>query len=60
MARDGRHTDAMLVSSEASEGWLETQAILSSTDLMDEIRQGLREVKKQQSNLFTLEELLGE
>jgi len=27
---------------------------------MDEIRQGLREVKKQQSNLFTLEELLGE
>ncbi len=59
MARDGRHTDAVLVSPEASEGWQETRAILSSADLMDEIRQGLRELKKQ-SNLYTLEELLGE
>ena len=49
---------AVLVSPEEFEGWRETIAIRSDADLMQEIRRGLRALKKNRSDLYSLEELL--
>ena len=49
---------AVLVSPEEFEGWRETIAIHSDADLMQEIRRGLKALKKNRSDLYSLEELL--
>ena len=48
---------AVLVSPGEFESWKETIEILSSRDLMDEIRRGLAALRKG-SKIYTLEELL--
>ncbi len=49
---------AVLVSPEEFEGWRETISIHSDADLMQEIRRGLKALKKNRSDLYSLEELL--
>ena len=56
ITKNGRPA-AVLVSPEEFESWKETVEILSSRDLMDEIRRGLAALKKG-SKIYTLEELL--
>jgi antitoxin YefM len=56
ITKNGRPA-AVLVSAEEFESWKETIGILSSNDLMDEIRRGLAALKKG-SKIYTLEELL--
>ena len=56
ITKNGRPA-AVLVSPEEFESWKETIEILSSGDLMDEIRRGLAALKKG-SKIYTLEELL--
>jgi len=58
ITRNGRPA-AVLVSPDEYEGWKETQAIRSDPELMDEIRRGLRGLKRG-ARLYTLEELLAE
>ncbi|HDH00605.1 MAG TPA: type II toxin-antitoxin system Phd/YefM family antitoxin [Nitrospirae bacterium] len=48
---------AVLVSPDEFEGWKETMAIKSDPAFMEEIRQGLTDLKKKKSKLYTLEEL---
>ena len=55
ITKNGRPA-AVLVSPEEFEGWKETIEIVSSVDLVDEIRKGLAALKKG-SKLYTLEEL---
>jgi len=56
ITKNGRPA-AVLVSPEEFESWKETVKILSSRDLMDEIRTGLAALRKG-SKIYTLEELL--
>ena len=56
ITKNGRPA-AVLVSPEEYESWKETIEILSSRDLMDEIRKGLAALRKG-SKIYTLEELL--
>ena len=56
ITKNGRPA-AVLVSAEDFESWKETIEILSSNDLMDEIRRGLAALGKG-SKIYTLEELL--
>jgi antitoxin YefM len=56
ITKNGRPA-AVLVSAEEFESWKETIEILSSNDLMDEIRRGLAALGKG-SKIYTLEELL--
>jgi antitoxin YefM len=56
ITKNGRPA-AVLVSPEEFESWKETIEILSSSDLMDEIRKGLAALRKG-SKTYTLEELL--
>jgi antitoxin YefM len=56
ITKNGRPA-AVLVSPEEFDSWKETIEILSSHDLMEEIRRGLIALKKE-SKLYTLEELL--
>jgi antitoxin YefM len=56
ITKNGRPA-AVLVSAEEFESWKETIEILSSPDLMDEIRTGLAALSKG-SKIYTLEELL--
>jgi prevent-host-death family protein len=56
ITKNGRPA-AVLVSPEEFESWKETIEILSSNDLMDEIRRGLASLRKG-SKIYTLEELL--
>lgn len=56
ITKNGRPA-AVLVSAEEFESWKETIEILSSNDLMDEIRRGLAALAKG-SKIYTLEELL--
>jgi antitoxin YefM len=56
ITKNGRPA-AVLVSAEEFESWKETIEILSSRDLMDEIRTGLAALSKG-SKIYTLEELL--
>ena len=56
ITKNGRPA-AVLVSPEEFESWKETVEILSSRDLMGEIRTGLAALRKG-SKIYTLEELL--
>ena len=56
ITKNGRPA-AVLVSPEEFESWKETIEILSSSDLMEEIRRGLAALRKG-SKIYTLEELL--
>jgi len=56
ITKNGRPA-AVLVSPEEFESWKETVEILSSRDLMDEIRRGLAALRKG-SKIYTLEKLL--
>jgi antitoxin YefM len=56
ITKNGRPA-AVLVSPGEFESWKETIEILSSCDLMDEIRKGLAALRKR-SKVYTLEELL--
>jgi len=55
ITKNGRPA-AVLVSPEEFESWKETIEIVSSPDLMEEIKQGLVALKKKRK-LYTLEEL---
>ena len=44
-------------SADEVESWKETLAIKSDQDFMDEIRKGLRLLRKRKARLYTLEEL---
>ena len=54
ITKNGRPA-AVMVSPDEFEGWKETIAIQSDAAFMDEIRKGLRALKK--SEVYTLEEL---
>lgn len=54
ITKNGRPA-AILVSPEEFESWKETIEIASSADLMDEIKQGLKALKK--SKVYSLKEL---
>ncbi|HJQ97201.1 MAG TPA: type II toxin-antitoxin system Phd/YefM family antitoxin [Candidatus Polarisedimenticolaceae bacterium] len=58
ITRNGRPA-AVLVSPDEYEGWKETQAVRSDPELMDEIRRGMRGLKRR-ARIYTLEELLPE
>ena len=55
ITKNGRPA-AVLISPEEFESWKETIEIASSADLIDEIKQGLVDVKKK-GKLYTLKEL---
>jgi len=55
ITKNGRPA-AIMVSPDEFEGWKETIRIKSNTELMDEIKKGLSELKKK-AKLYTLEEL---
>ncbi len=57
ITKNGRPV-AVLVSPEEFEGWRETMAIHSDADLMQEIRKGLKALKKSKCELYSLEDLL--
>jgi antitoxin YefM len=56
ITKNGRPV-AVLVSPDEFEGWRETLAIRSNSDLMKEIKKGLISLKKKRDSLYTLEEL---
>ena len=56
ITRNGRPA-AVLVSPDEYQGWRETQAIRLDRELVDEIRRGLRMLKRG-GKIYTLEELL--
>ena len=56
ITRNGRPV-AVLVSSDEFDSWRETIAIRADVPLSDEIRQGLAELRKRNTRLYTLEEL---
>lgn len=55
ITKNGRPA-AVLISPDEFEGWKETMAIKSDRDLVKEIKQGIKALKKD-SKLYTLEEL---
>jgi prevent-host-death family protein len=56
ITRNGRPA-AVLISPDEFESWKETLAVKADRDLMQEIRTGLKALKKQ-NRLYTLEELI--
>ncbi len=56
ITRNGRPA-AILVSPDDYEAWKETRAVQSDRELMEEIRRGLRTLRKG-GRIYTLEELL--
>jgi len=50
---------AVLISPEEFESLKETIAVRSNPELMEEVRKGLKDLKKKKARLYTLEELLG-
>jgi len=48
---------AMLISPEDYDNWKETLVIRSDTELMEEIKKGLSELRNRKAKLYTLEEL---
>ena len=56
ITKNGRPV-AVLVSPDEFEGWRETLAIHSDSELMKEIKKGLASLKKKKASLYTLEEL---
>ncbi len=57
ITRNGRAA-AVLVSPEEFESWKETIAVRSDSELMKEIKRGLKALKMKRADLYTLEELL--
>jgi prevent-host-death family protein len=55
ITKNGRPA-AVMISPDEFEGWKETIAIKSDSDLMKEIKKGIRALRKD-SKLYTLEEL---
>ena len=51
---------AVLMSPDEFESWRETIKIQSDSELMSEIKSGLRKLKGKKTKLYTLEELIGE
>ena len=58
ITKNGRPA-AVLISPDEFESWKETIDILSSGDLMNEIKKGLSALKEKKTKLYTLEELRG-
>jgi prevent-host-death family protein len=56
ITKNGRPA-AVMVSPDEFEGWRETLAVRSDTELMDEIKKGLEALKKKNVSLYTLDEL---
>lgn len=50
---------AVLISPDEFDSMKETIAVRSDAALMEEIRKGLKDLKKNKSSLYTLEELFG-
>jgi antitoxin YefM len=50
---------AVLISPDEFESMKETLAVRSSTELMEEIRKGIKDLKKKKARLYNLEELFG-
>lgn len=51
---------AVLISADEYESWAETESIRIDAALMSEIKAGLRALKENRANLYTLEELFDE
>ncbi len=51
---------AVLVSPEEFESWRETIAIQSDSELMEEIKHGLKDLKKGRARLYSFEDLFKE
>ena len=56
ITKNGRPA-AVLVSPDEFESWKETRLIMSDADFMEEIKQGLRGLRKRNAKLYTLEEI---
>jgi len=56
ITKNGRPA-AVLISPEEFESWRETTAVLSDSELMDEIKKGLNALKRKKASLYTLNEL---
>lgn len=56
ITKNGRPA-AVLLSADEVESWKETLAIKSDRDFMEEIRKGLRLLRRRKARLYTLEEL---
>lgn len=59
ITRNGRPA-AIMVSPDEYESWKETVAVKSQPGLIDEIRDGLLQLKAGKMRLYTLEDLFGE
>jgi antitoxin YefM len=59
ITKNGRPA-AVLVSPDEFEGWKETLLIRSDPDFVKEIKKGIRNLKKNTVNLYTLQELFEE
>ena len=59
ITKNGRPV-AVLVSPDEFESWRETIDVRSDSNLMDEIKKGLKSLDKGKASLYTLEELLPE
>ena len=57
ITKNGRPA-AIIISPDEYDSWRETIAIRSDAELMKEVKKGLYALKKKQSKLYTLEELL--
>jgi antitoxin YefM len=51
---------AVLVSPDEFDSWRETNAVRADATLMDEIRSGLKALRKKDTRLYTLEELFSD
>ncbi len=58
ITKNGRPV-AVLVSPDEFESWKETDAVVSDSELMDEIRKGIKALRVKKAKLYSLEELLG-
>jgi prevent-host-death family protein len=56
ITKNGRPA-AVLVSPDEYESWKETVAVKSQPGLVDEIKDGLRQLKNRKTRLYTLEDL---
>ena len=56
ITKNGRPV-AVLVSPEEFESWKETIAVMSDGVLMDEIKEGVKSLRRKKAKLYTLEEL---
>ena len=56
ITKNGRPA-AVLMSPDEFQGWRETLAVRSDSELMEEIKAGLSTLKKKKASLYTLDEL---